>query len=56
MRSKREYLSLYVDRVREEVAKDYRVVISQEMWFYLIKERLGRNFYRTSAQLLRDLD
>lgn len=56
MRKKREYLSLYADRVREEVAKDYRVVVAQEMWFNLIKERLSRNFYRTNAQLMKDLD
>lgn len=56
MRKKREYLQLYADRVKEEVAKDYRVVVAQEMWFNLIKERLTRNFYRTNAQLMRDLD
>jgi hypothetical protein len=45
-----------MDRVQQDVAKDYRVIIGREMWFGLLKQRIERNFYRTQRQMLSDLD
>ena len=43
-------------RVTEEIAEDYRSVISQDMYFNLIKDRLTSGYYRCSEQLFSDLD
>ena len=37
----------FSDRVIEKIAPEYRQTISQEMWFGLILERLGHDYYRS---------
>jgi hypothetical protein len=45
-----------MERVSQDVAKDYRVIIGFEMWFGLLKQRIEKNYYRTQRQMLTDLD
>lgn len=47
MQKKKEYLIYFRERVNEQIARDYRVMIAQEMWFDLLLERLQKNYYRS---------
>ena len=44
---KQEYVVYFIDRVPTDVAPDYRSIISSEMYFDLIKERLSNGYYRS---------
>jgi hypothetical protein len=47
---------LFLDRVTEQVARDYKDHICSEMFFSLITERLTNNYYRSVEQVYQDLD
>jgi hypothetical protein len=40
MQKKKEYLVYFKDRVDEKFARDYRVIVAQEMWFELLLQRV----------------
>jgi hypothetical protein len=47
---------LFLDRVTEQVARDYKDHICSEMFFSLITERLTNLYYRSVEQVYQDLD
>lgn len=44
---KKEYLDCFMQRVPLSVAVDYRSIISAEMYFELIKDRINNGYYRS---------
>lgn len=40
MNKKKDYLVYFKERVKKDIAKDYRVIIPNEMWFDLLFSRL----------------
>lgn len=42
-----EYLYIFQNRVKEADAPDYRSIISSEMYFQLIDERIRNGYYRS---------
>lgn len=47
---------LFLDRVPEALAHDYKSYVSAEMWLNLILERLRSSYYRSQDQLWYDFD
>lgn len=47
---------LFLDRVPETLAGDYKSYVSTEMWLNLIMDRLRSNYYRSQDQLWYDFD
>lgn len=55
--SKKEHLAVpFLNRVTQDIAKDYVYLVPGEMWISLILERLSGNYYRSMAQVHADLD
>jgi Bromodomain len=48
--------ALFMDRVTENIAKDYKDHICSEMFFTLITERLANGYYRSVEQVYHDLE
>ena len=44
---KKEYLECFMNRVPLEIAPDYRAIITAEMYFNLIKDRINNGYYRS---------
>jgi hypothetical protein len=53
---KTEICQLFLDRVTETIADDYKCYVPAEMWLKLIMERLSNKYYRSENQLWYDLD
>jgi len=45
-----------MERVTEQLARDYKDHICSEMYFTLITERLTNHYYRSVDQVIYDLD
>lgn len=56
MTKNRDYLVYLKERVDEKIAKDYRSIIAQEMWFDLVLQRVNNKYYRSCRQFYADLD
>ena len=51
-----ETCCLFLERVDEKIAHDYKSFVSAEMWLNLILERLRNGYYRSQDQFWSDMD
>jgi hypothetical protein len=56
IQKKSEICFLFLERVSEQLAPDYKSFVSAEMWLQLILERLRTRYYRSQDQLWFDFD
>jgi hypothetical protein len=47
---------LFLERVDEKIAPDYKSFVSAEMWLNLILDRLRAGYYRSQDQFWYDID
>ena len=56
IQKKWETCCLFLERVDEKIAHDYKSFVSSEMWLNLILERLRNGYYRSQDQFWYDMD
>lgn len=56
MDKRNQHVQMFLDRVPIDIAPDYRSIIPAEMYFNLIKERIGYGYYRSQEVSLLHAD